>query len=292
MDTDRSIPAAGLTATMQKLVSFFLAAVRVGTSSEVVDMAIEMTTNLDQTGDSRKFAGHGHATLASVGGLSMLRGVFEPGWRWSQDVGPIAGTDSCQVRHMGYLISGRMHVALDDGTAVELSAGDIFDLPPGHDAWVVGDETCVMIDVSPEATRYAQPMPLSEAADDALTLVERGYAAFNAGDLATLRGVMSPDVVAHVAGQGPLAGTYRGIDAVLGYYGRIGELSGGTFRAVLVETHTDGEGHVTAVHQTSGTRNGVTRVSRGSILFTIVNGAVIDMLELHLDLAGDDAFLA
>lgn len=255
-------------------------------------MAIETTTNLEQAGESRKFAGHGHATLASVGGVSMLRGVFEPGWRWSQDVAPMAGTDSCQVRHLGYLITGRMHVALDDGTAVELSAGDLFDLPPGHDAWVVGDETCVMIDVSPEATRYAQPAPLGEAADEALALVERGYAAFNTGDVATLRAVMSPHVVQHVAGHGPLAGTYKGIDNVLGYYGRLGELSDGTFRAVLVETHTDGDGHVTAVHQTRASRNGATRITRGSILFTIANGAVIDLLELHQDLAGDDAFFA
>jgi len=222
----------------------------------------------------------------------VLRGVFEPGWRWSQDVAPIAGTASCQVRHLGYLISGRMHVALDDGTAVDLSPGDIFDLPPGHDAWVIGDEVCVMVDVSPEATRYAQPVPQSESVDEALALVERGYAAFNSGDVATLRGVMSADVVQHVPGRGPLAGTYRGIENVLGYYGKLGELSGGTFRAVLVETHGDGEGHVTAVHQTRATRNGATRVTRGSILFTIVNGAAIDLLELHQDLAGDDAFFA
>ena len=85
-----------------------------------------------------------------------MKGTFEPGWRWSRDVKPIAGTDSCQTRHLGYTISGRMHITFDDGTEVEIAAGDAFDLAPGHDAYTVGDEPCVMIDVSPQATSYAR----------------------------------------------------------------------------------------------------------------------------------------
>ena len=255
-------------------------------------MANLQTANLDRNGETRSFAAHGQAMLASAGGLSLMKGVFEPGWRWSADVAPIAGTQSCQVRHLGYTLSGRMHVVLDDGTEREIGPGELFDLPAGHDAWVVGDEPCVMIDVSPDATRYARSAGIAGIDDAAMASVKRGYAAFNAGDSDTLRELFTRDVVQHVPGNGPLAGTYKGVDSVLGYYARIGELTAGTFRAHLIEVHGDGQGHVTAIHQTSATRNGVTRVARGSILFTFLGDRASDLLELHADLPGDDAFLS
>ena len=71
---------------------------------------------------------------------------FEPGWRWSERVKPIAGTDSCQKAHLGYVLSGLMKVVMDDGTEGEVGTGDVFSIAPGHDAWTVGDEACVMID--------------------------------------------------------------------------------------------------------------------------------------------------
>ncbi|WP_431966133.1 cupin domain-containing protein [Nocardia sp. bgisy134] len=74
------------------------------------------------------------------------RAVFEPGWRWSEHVKPIAQTDSCQSAHVGYCISGRMVVAMDDGEQQEYGPGDFMIVPPGHDAWTVGDEPCVMLD--------------------------------------------------------------------------------------------------------------------------------------------------
>jgi ketosteroid isomerase-like protein len=251
-----------------------------------------LTCNLDREGERRPFAGHGHAALGSAGGLTALKGVFEPGWRWSQDVAPIAGTESCRVHHLGYVISGRMHVVLDGGREREIGPGDLFDLPPGHDAWVVGDEPCVMVDLSAEATRYARAENLPAAEDVAMGLVRRGYAAFNSGDVDTLRQVMARDVVHHVPGTGPLAGTYKGIDAVLGYYGKLAEMTGGTFRAHLLDVHGDGQGHATALHQFTATRNGSTRVGRGSILFTVLGDRATDLLELHADLPGDDAFWA
>jgi ketosteroid isomerase-like protein len=187
-----------------------------------------------------------------------------------------------------------MHITCDDGTEIEIAAGDAFDLPPGHDAFVVGDEPCVMIDVSAEATSYARgrttPVPAVE--DRYLSLVRKGYNAFNTGDIEALTRLMSHDVIQHVPGDGPLAGDYKGIDAVLTYYARLGELTNGTFRAHLAEVHGDGHGHVTAVHVTTGTRNGVTLCSRGSILFTFLGDKVTDLLEMHADLAGDDAFLS
>jgi ketosteroid isomerase-like protein len=251
-----------------------------------------LTCNLDRDGERRDFGGHGHAMLGSAGGLTLMKGVFEPGWRWSQDIKPIAGTDSCRTRHLGYTLSGRMHIVLDDGREMDLGPGELFDLPAGHDAWVVGDEPCVMVDFSPDATRYARAADLPAADDAAMALVRRGYAAFNAGDIETLQQIMARDVVQHVPGTGPLAGAYKGIDAVLGYYGRLAESTDGTFRAHLIDVHGDGQGHVTAVHQFSATRNGVTRVGRGSIVFTVLGDRATDLLELHADLPGDDAFWA
>jgi hypothetical protein len=102
--------------------------------------------------------------------------------------------------------------------------------------------------------------------------------------------LFSNDVVQHVPGNGPFAGTYKGPEAVLGYYGRLAEETGGTFRAHLVDLHGDGAGHVTAVHMISAERKGTTRVSRGSILFTIMGDKVTDLLQLSGDLPGDDAF--
>ena len=252
-------------------------------------MANVAISSIERDGEHRAFAGHGHADLASAGGTTMLRGVFEPGWRWSQDVRPLAGTDTCQVRHLGYVVSGSMLIRADDGTESTITTGDLFDIHPGHDAWVLGDEPCVMIDCSPDATRYASSTPRMD--DENMATVRRGYAAFNAGDIATLREVLAHDVVQHVPGTTELAGAYKGIDAVLGYYGRLAELTGGTFRADLLDVHSDGATHVTAMHQITAQRNGMTRVSRGSILFTFLGGKATDLLELHGDLAGDDAFL-
>jgi len=249
-------------------------------------------SNLGRDGEGRPFRAHGHATLANAGGVSVLKGSFEPGFKWSEDVAPLAGTDTCMIRHMGYVLSGSMHVRMDDGKEFDMSAGDVVDLPAGHDAWVTSDTAFEMIDVSPDATRYAvtRPADIASPEDQWMTLVRRGYTAFNAGDIDTLVSIFSKDVVQHVPGHGPLAGTYKGIESVLGYYGKLSEMTDGTFRADLVDVHGDGSGHVCATHQISATRDGAKRVSRGSILFTLVGDKVTDLLELHADLPGDDAF--
>ena len=255
-------------------------------------MADCMISNLDREGEGRVFKAHGHATLANAGGISVLKGTFEPGFKWSDDVKPMAGTDSCQIRHMGYVLNGTMHIRMDDGSEWDIGAGDVVDLPPGHDAWVTSDVPLEMIDVSAESTRYAVTRPTDIAAPDDqwMTLIRRGYAAFNSGDVETLLDLFSKDVVQHVPGHGPLAGTYKGPEAVLGYYGKLAELTDGTFRADLVDVHGDGSGHVCATHQISATRNGAKRVTRGSIMFTCIGDKVTDLLELHADLPGDDAF--
>ena len=256
-------------------------------------MAQTHISNLERDGEVRNFQAHGHAVVGSAGGAALVVGTFEPGWKFSADVGPLVGQATCLTRHLGYVLSGRMHIKMDDGTDLDIGPGDLFDLPSGHDAWVIGDEPCVMVDTSPEATRYAKggtPGPIVE--DRYIELVRRGYEAFNTADADTLISLMANDVVHHVPGSSPLAGEYKGIDAVLGYYAALGEATAGTFRADLIDCHADGRGHVVAVHQITATRNGVTRVSRGSVLFSFLGEKMTDLLEFHADLAGDDAFLA
>jgi ketosteroid isomerase-like protein len=257
-------------------------------------MAQALVSNIDRDGEKRSFKAHGTAAIGNAGGATFLRGTFEPGWRWSTDVAPIAGTTSCQTRHLGYVISGQMTVRGDDGTETNLGPGDIFDLPAGHDAWVVGTEPCVMVDVSPDVTAYAKgATATTKPQDDKYqALVRRGYAAFNAGDMEGLTALLAKDVVQRVPGTSVVGGDHKGLDSVLAMYGQLGELTGGTFRAHLVDLHSDGHGHVVAVHVTSGTRNGATRASRGSILFTFVGEKVSEMHELRADGPGDDAWIA
>ena len=107
--------------------------------------------------ESRPFANHGHAEFHKLGsGGGVMRGVFEPGWKWSQDVAPIAGTKSCQAPHLGYAVSGRMRIRMEDGSEQEIGPGDFFKIDPGHDAWVVGSEACVLVDFG-GYTQYAKP---------------------------------------------------------------------------------------------------------------------------------------
>jgi mannose-6-phosphate isomerase-like protein (cupin superfamily) len=107
--------------------------------------------NLDTPDEKRSFE-HGDLHLVNMTGATIGRAVFRPGWRWSTDVKPIIGTDSCQGHHVSYVVSGRLRVRMDDGTELDLSPGDGHVVGPGHDAWVVGDEPCVTIDFIPAAT--------------------------------------------------------------------------------------------------------------------------------------------
>ena len=88
----------------------------------------------------------GTVEVVELDGATVMRTTFQPGWRWSECVKPVVGTESCQTHHVGYAISGRMHVVMDDGEELDLGPGDAIQIPPGHDAWIVGDEPCVVID--------------------------------------------------------------------------------------------------------------------------------------------------
>jgi hypothetical protein len=83
--------------------------------------------------------------IVTIGGMTLGRASYEPGWRWSEHVGRAANTASCQVEHLGYVMSGRAVAAMDDGTQVVMEPGDLFEIPAGHDSWVVGDEPYVSI---------------------------------------------------------------------------------------------------------------------------------------------------
>jgi len=88
----------------------------------------------------------GKLDLLKIGGAVVGRGVFQPGWRWSTSVKPIAETNSCEAPHFQYHVSGVLHVVMDDRTEKDCKAGDISLLPRGHDAWVVGNEPVVVVD--------------------------------------------------------------------------------------------------------------------------------------------------
>src|SRR3954469_9110655 len=113
--------------------------------------------SLDSPDETRDLSGMGTVQIVKIGGSLASRATFKPGWRWSQHVKPIAGTDSCQVLHEGVVTSGRLHVKSNDGSEEEYKAGDVWVIQPGHDAWVVGDEAVVAIDFSPSAADYGKP---------------------------------------------------------------------------------------------------------------------------------------
>lgn len=109
-------------------------------------MAQTEVKNFDSPDETRPFEGKGVAHIVEVGGQAVGKAVMEPGWKWSQNVKPIAGTESCEVAHLGYCISGRMKVHMNDGSEAEIGPGDVLAIPPGHDAEVVGDEPYVGLD--------------------------------------------------------------------------------------------------------------------------------------------------
>jgi uncharacterized cupin superfamily protein len=109
-------------------------------------MAAAEVKNFDSPDEVRQFEGKGRAEVVELAGHPVGKGTFEPGWKWSENVKPIAETDSCQVAHFGYVLSGSMRVYMDDGSEVEVNAGDVLAIPPGHDAEVQGPEACVMVD--------------------------------------------------------------------------------------------------------------------------------------------------
>jgi len=111
--------------------------------------------NLSQPDETREFP-QGKLQLVTIGGITFGRGTFQPGWKWSSSVQPLVNTASCEAPHLQYHVQGRLHVVMDDGSEAEYGPGEVSLLPPGHDAWVVGSEPVVVIDVQ-GMVDYAKP---------------------------------------------------------------------------------------------------------------------------------------
>jgi hypothetical protein len=118
-------------------------------------MAKMQGKNLSKPDEQRTFD-KGKVELATLGGILFGRATLQPGWKWSTCVKPIAKTKSCEAPHLQYHVSGRLHVLMDDGSQQEFGPGEISLLPPGHDAWVVGNEPVVVIDIS-GMVEFAKP---------------------------------------------------------------------------------------------------------------------------------------
>jgi quercetin dioxygenase-like cupin family protein len=113
--------------------------------------------SLDTPEEVRPFEeGSGHLELVNLDGGAVGRATFQPGWRWSDHVKPIAKTESCQAAHTCYFVSGRMTVVMDDGEEMHYGPGDFAVMAPGHDAWIDGDAPCVVVDWQGFAA-YAKP---------------------------------------------------------------------------------------------------------------------------------------
>ena len=120
-------------------------------------MAALAGKRFDQPDEVREFeGGSGRVELVDLNGHAVGRGTFEPGWRWSEHVKPIAGTEKCEATHLLYCMTGRMKIAHDDGTEAEIGPGDVATIEPGHDAWIVGDETFTSVDFGGYA-QYGAP---------------------------------------------------------------------------------------------------------------------------------------
>lgn len=106
--------------------------------------------------DVARECGHGTLELVTLEETTLARVTLQPGWKWSESVRPMVNTESCQVHHLQYVISGRLRIFQDDGSQIDLTPGDFAVIPPGHDAWVLGDEPFVCVDFSPDMKQYAE----------------------------------------------------------------------------------------------------------------------------------------
>lgn len=118
-------------------------------------MAHETEHKTFQEPEETRYFPNGKAEILSIGESEVGRMTFMPGWRWSNDVRPIAGAASCEAPHFQYHVSGRLGIRMDDGTEMIAGPGDVTSLPSGHDAWVVGDEPAVVVDFY-GASNYAK----------------------------------------------------------------------------------------------------------------------------------------
>ena len=110
-----------------------------------------------ETPDERRTPDKTEVEVVDLGSVKAARMTLQPGWRWSECIKPVAGTESCQAHHVGMVMAGRLQVEHEDGSTVEIGAGDAYVIEPGHDAWVVGSEPFVGYEFDSQAAEtYAQ----------------------------------------------------------------------------------------------------------------------------------------
>ena len=107
----------------------------------MLEVVLKRFDNADEVREFEK----GKFELTNIGGMTIGRATYDPGWKWSAHVGKAVGKKSCDVEHVGLVISGRAAVAMDDGRVLEMKAGDLFYIAPGHDSWVIGEEPYVSL---------------------------------------------------------------------------------------------------------------------------------------------------
>jgi hypothetical protein len=112
-----------------------------------VNMSTMQSKKLSQPDEKRAFE-KGQIDLVTLGNVTFGRGIFQPGWKWSASVKPVVKTKSCESSHLTYHLAGRLRVKMDDGVEQEFGPGEVSLIPPGHDAWVVGNEPVEIIDIS------------------------------------------------------------------------------------------------------------------------------------------------
>ncbi|MFL6207349.1 MAG: cupin domain-containing protein [Pyrinomonadaceae bacterium] len=118
-------------------------------------MAATVKKSFDSPEETRN-VDKGTVEVLNVGDVQVMRATFQPGWKWSECVKPVAGTNSCEVAHLVYVISGQMALKMDDGSESQIGPGDVASIPPGHDAWIVGGEPFVGLDFQGGGS-YAKP---------------------------------------------------------------------------------------------------------------------------------------
>ena len=142
--------------------------------------------SFDAPDDVRRFP-KGTVDLVHIGSVTMGRGILEPGFRWSTSLKPFQGTPSCQIHHLQLMLQGRLHVEMDDGETADFAPGDVMNVPPGHDVWVVGDEPVVVVDVlgnisalgvPGERERLVTTLLVSDIVESTLTATRLGDAAW------------------------------------------------------------------------------------------------------------------
>ncbi|MDP9884507.1 quercetin dioxygenase-like cupin family protein [Sinomonas atrocyanea] len=125
-------------------------------SNASVNTVTSLNVKSHDNPDEKRRPDKSEIDLVTVGDYTIGRLTFAPGWRWSECIKPVAGTDTCQNNHVGYCISGTLEVHLATGESATITAGSSYTIPPGHDAWVVGDETYVGLEFL-SAAAYAKP---------------------------------------------------------------------------------------------------------------------------------------